>query len=153
VKLRFSCPQCGRTNRANAVEQRTVLACEHCDYVGLLPLDWAEDRRVARCPICGSTDLYRRRRPPLLIPIALAAAGAGLVVFTGGLSLAVAAAGIAATWIATPERLACYRCAARVTGHARDDGRSSFDPRVQAAIRRGAGTGPRHGERSDRQQA
>ncbi len=130
-----------------------MLACGHCDYVGLLPLDWTENLRVARCPICGSTDLYRRRRPAPAVTLAIAAAGAALAWFTAGLSLAAAAAGIVGAYVATRERLGCYRCAARVTGHERDAGRPSFDPRILAAIRRRTGAPARRGERSDRQQA
>ena len=150
VKLGFSCPQCGRPNRANAVEERTVLGCRHCDYVGLLPLGWAEAGAVLRCPLCGGTRLFRRRSVFLPAAAFLLVALAALVAVGLHLPAGIAAAGLPLVCLFGPERLVCYRCRTWIGGHAW----SARHPRYDARLDRESGRDPpgsdRERESSDR---
>jgi DNA-directed RNA polymerase subunit RPC12/RpoP len=134
MDLRYPCPQCGRTSRAELAEEAAVLSCAHCSYVGLLPLDWVRDLAVTRCPMCGCPELYRDRRVDRRTGILLFLGGLALAPLTKLVSLAAAAVAGVLLRFGASERLVCYRCGATLRGHRRQAGQRGFDVRVRDRV-------------------
>ncbi|MCU0728170.1 MAG: hypothetical protein MUE73_20675 [Planctomycetes bacterium] len=138
MDLRYPCPQCGRAGRADLVEEAAVLSCPHCDYIGLLPLDWQRDLLVTRCPMCACPELFRDARLDPRVWIGFLLGGLALAPLTRFASLAAAAAAGLLLRLAVPERLVCYRCGASLRGHRRGTDRGRFDARERDRVRSAA---------------
>jgi len=135
MELTYSCRQCGAGNGVPDAEERTVLTCSLCDYVGLLPLDWAREGEVAVCPICGGQELFRHRNFHQKACFLLLLAGAVLAIVTRFVSVVLAALASVVLYVRAPERLVCYRCHSRIRGHAPSNAHGRYDPRVEAEVK------------------
>ncbi|HKY31314.1 MAG TPA: hypothetical protein VJV23_02175 [Candidatus Polarisedimenticolia bacterium] len=132
MDIRFVCPSCGKGSPALAIPSSgglpSRLTCPSCRSP--LPVRTPEAARpgpLAVCPLCGDDKLYVRKDLDQKVGCAVIAAGAALVPWTYGLSLAVCAA---ADWIlyrALPTVTVCYVCAARYRGFAGHPGRGPYD--------------------------
>jgi len=135
MELRYACPQCGTENLRPAAEHGTVLSCDRCGYAGVLPTDWTREGRVALCPICGTTELYRQKDFNHKLGILVLIAGALFAFFTRYLSLVAAALLDLVLYLTAPEVLICYRCRAHIRGHRPSGDHGRYDARIERDIR------------------
>lgn len=136
MDLVYACPQCGEEQRETGVESGAVIDCGRCGFVGILPLDWRQDERVERCPICGTDELYRQKDFHQRLAIGILLLGGVLAVITKFLSVLAAALLDLILYLTSPEALVCYACRARVKGHSPRQRHGRYDPRIDEQVRR-----------------
>jgi predicted RNA-binding Zn-ribbon protein involved in translation (DUF1610 family) len=136
MELGFACPQCGAETRIDSAEESSVLSCAGCGYVGLLPLDWAAEGRVERCPICGSPEFYRQRDFHQRVALVVGITGVALSLLTRFLSIVAAGLAILLLYLSAPEVLVCYLCRAHIRGHRPGARHRRFDRRVEERVKR-----------------
>jgi predicted RNA-binding Zn-ribbon protein involved in translation (DUF1610 family) len=128
MELTYACPECGEVNRASPAEETSVLTCNRCDYVGLLPAGWALEGRVTCCPMCGGEEIFRQREVRQRLTLLILLLGAVFSILTRFISLVIALLVAAMHCLRAPERLVCYRCGSRITGHSPRGQFAPFDP-------------------------
>ncbi len=118
--IRF-CPSCGvrnRTTPAPGSPPEAGAVCGSCRAP--LPLAREDplsiDGPLRRCPICDDDKLYVQKRFDQRLGCLVIAAGAALVPWTYGLSLAVCALIDWALYRLLPDATVCYVCATRFCG-------------------------------------
>ena len=135
MDLGFTCPQCEAPNRVSQIDRSTVLTCERCDYLGVLPLSWHRQGKVELCPMCGSEDLFCRREYRLGLIAVVLLIGAALAPRTRFLSMIAAVAIVAMHMLRAREHIQCYRCGSQITGHHPHGQHGRFDPAIAAGAR------------------
>jgi len=136
MEIGYACPQCGKDSRLSAAEDRSVLSCPRCGYVGLLPLDWSREGRVERCPLCGGTEFFRQKDFHQKLAATIGIAGVVLAMFTKFLSIPIAGILVLLLYAIAPEILVCYLCRAHVRGHVPGPGQRRYDRRVDERVQR-----------------
>ena len=126
-EIAFACPRCGQEALADIDGSGR---CPSCGATAALPMPPGirEDRRLDRCPACGSKQLYVQRDFNQKAGLAIVVVGAALAPFTPFYSsLIVAALVDAALYAVLPEITVCYRCHAHFRGFARNPEHGAFD--------------------------
>jgi hypothetical protein len=126
MQVRSVCPQCGVLTVFTVEPGPVHLACSGCGRESTASADAFAGDRVGRCLCCPSTDLYIRKDFPQRLGVAIVALG-----FLGScigwayhnlwaaFGFLFAAAGVdALLYMAMPDVLVCYRCAAEYRGPA-----------------------------------
>lgn len=139
MEARYHCPQCGADHVVGEAEEKTLLDCSRCGYIGLLPTDWTREGRVERCPICGCTDLYRQKDFNHRVAIAVLIGGALLAIPTKYVSLVLAVALDLVLYLTAREVLTCYTCRTQLRGHRSSEEHGRFSPRVDERVRKEQG--------------
>jgi DNA-directed RNA polymerase subunit RPC12/RpoP len=126
-EIAFACPRCGEEAVAGL---DGAGRCGSCGAEAAIAVSDAvqSDLVLARCPACGSKQLYVQRDFNQKAGIAIVAVGALLAPFTPYYSSLFAAALIdAALYAVLPEITVCYRCHAHFRGFARNPQHTAFD--------------------------
>jgi len=140
MQIGYACPACSAPVRLDSVETLPVLACGACGAALEVPADAFEDRgageprRLARCLVCPSSDLFARKDFPQRLGVGIVVAGLLASCVTWGMREMVATFAILfgtalvdlVLYLVFPECVACYRCGARYRG-AGADGYGRFD--------------------------
>jgi hypothetical protein len=142
MELRYHCPECRTENRKATAEASTVLACEHCEYAGILPLDWTRDQRVRRCPICGGEEIFRQRDFSQRLASIVFILGLLAAPVTRYMSLVIATLLTLTIYLTARESLTCYRCRAHVRGHWPSHDHGRYDPAVDERVRQSRDRSP-----------
>lgn len=135
MDLAFTCPQCEAPNRVAEIDRSTVLTCERCDYLGVLPLSWHRQGKVELCPMCGSEALFCRREFRLGLIVIILLIGALLAPRTRLLSMVAAVVVVGIHMLRAGEHLSCYRCGSQITGHHPPGQHGRYDPSIAAGAR------------------
>lgn len=124
MQITYRCPECGRDNRADQIEQKHTLACSGCGHAIAVPAGAIEGGHVLRCIVCPSRELFVRKDFPQKLGVGIVVAGlAGSCVawgfgyrfWTYGILFATAAID-ALLFLIFSDCLTCYRCGARYRG-------------------------------------
>jgi hypothetical protein len=134
MELRFACPQCGTLNRQSGADQCTVLTCQDCSYVGLMPIGWTIEGEVERCPICGCDGLFKQKDFRQRTGALIALVGAALALFTKYVTLILAALINLALYATANERLVCYVCRTQIVGHRPTSRHRRYDVKTENAL-------------------
>ena len=124
MQITYRCPECGRDNRADEIEQQDSLVCRSCGHGIAIPPQAIEGSSVRRCIVCPSQELFVRKDFPQKLGVGIVVAGlaASCVAWcfayhfwTYGILFATAAIDAVLSLIFT-DCLSCYRCGARYGG-------------------------------------
>lgn len=124
MQITYRCPECGRDNRADQIEQQDSLVCSGCGHAIAVPEGAIEGGHVLRCIVCPSHELFVRKDFPQKLGVGIVVAGlAGSCVawgfgyrfWTYGILFATAAID-ALLFLIFSDCLTCYRCGARYRG-------------------------------------
>lgn len=123
--------------------ESTALACPHCQQQLAVPSDALEGRKIKRCVVCPSRDLFARKDFPQRL-------GVGLVIL-GFIGSSIAWAYYEVLWsfailfgtalvdlllyIVMGESLTCYRCGAQYRGCEEIERHGGFDLEVHERYR------------------
>jgi DNA-directed RNA polymerase subunit RPC12/RpoP len=135
VNITFACPRCGATSRAEFAAETREIGCRHCGRQLAVPREAVDGRRVRRCLVCPSTDLYVRKDFPQRLGVALV--GVGIVgssvawyhanlLWTFGILFATALADVL-LYAYVGDALMCYRCNAIYRGVEEMDSHGAFN--------------------------
>ncbi len=124
MNLSYNCPACRGLVRQNVTSDSARLSCPHCNQEIAIPGDAIAGKRLNRCLVCPSVDLFARKDFPQRL-------GVGLVIFAVVAS-SIAWANYQVLWafgilfctalidlvlyIVMGESLTCYRCQAQYRG-------------------------------------
>jgi DNA-directed RNA polymerase subunit RPC12/RpoP len=117
MNVTYACRQCERAVRQDVLDGEG-LVCPHCGQKTLPPATATDGRRLARCLVCPSTDLYVRKDFPQRVGVALVvlgivgssiAWGFSQIYWTYGILFVTALLDLLLYWI-VPNALMCYRC-------------------------------------------
>jgi len=125
-EIAFACTACGAEAVAGLDGRGRCGACG-AEAVLSVPDEVRASRLLARCPACGSAQLYVQRDFNQKAGLAVVIVGALLAPFTYYASLVVAALIDAGLYLLLPEITVCYRCQAHFRGFARNPGHQPFD--------------------------
>lgn len=135
MNVTFACPHCDAASRSDFSAETSELECSHCHRRLALPQDAVDGRKVCRCLVCPSTDLYVRKDFPQRIGVALV--GIGIVgssiawfysdlMWTFGILFATALVDVLLyAWVG--DALMCYRCDAQYRGVDEIESHGQFD--------------------------
>jgi hypothetical protein len=138
MELTFECPDCRMIDHTEAVETAGRALCRHCQREReLAPGSFDVEGGLAKCPACGSADLYLRKDFPQALGLAIVVAGfavstafwyderplSAYLVLGSSLLLDM----ILYRWV--PDVAVCYRCSSQLRGPGIDPGgrRGAFD--------------------------
>jgi DNA-directed RNA polymerase subunit RPC12/RpoP len=130
MQVAYLCPTCSGTVRLDGVETLPALACTRCGTALEVPADAFASgdgqgpRRLARCLVCPSSELFLRKDFPQKLGVGIVAVGLLASCVTWGMRELVATfAVLFATalvdlllYLFVPNCVACYRCGARYRG-------------------------------------
>jgi DNA-directed RNA polymerase subunit RPC12/RpoP len=137
MPIGYECPTCSTPVHLVDIETLTILACSHCGTALEVPQDGFvgdSSRRLARCLVCPSHDLFVRKDFPQRVGVGIVVVGLlGSCVAWGMHELVATFAILFVTalidlvlYLLVPDCLACYRCGARYRGTGAD-GFAPFD--------------------------
>ncbi|WP_165248157.1 hypothetical protein [Paludisphaera soli] len=138
MELTFECPHCRMIDHTESVEASGRALCRHClRERELAPDAFDAEGGLAKCPACGSADLYIRKDFPQALGLAIVTAGfaastafwyserplSAYLVLGSSLLLDM----ILYRWV--PDVAVCYRCSSQIRGPGIDPGgrRGAFD--------------------------
>jgi DNA-directed RNA polymerase subunit RPC12/RpoP len=124
MNVTYHCPACHQTVRSPVSSASTALDCPHCNKQIAIPPKAITGRRIQRCLVCPSTDLYARKDFPQRLGVGLVIAGfvassiawANYLVFWTFAILFATALIDLGLYIVMGESLTCYRCGAQYRG-------------------------------------
>ena len=130
MQIGYDCPSCSNHVRHDSIETSPVLACGRCGLALEVPADAFEERgpgeprRLTRCVVCPSTDLFVRKDFPQRIGVGIVVVGLLASCVAWGLRELVATFAILfatalidlVLFLVVPDCVACYRCGARYRG-------------------------------------
>lgn len=130
MQIGYDCPSCSSPVRLDSIETSAALACGRCGTALEVPADAFEDRgageprRLARCLVCPSADLFVRKDFPQRLGVGIVVVGLLASCVAWGMRELVATFAILfATalidlilFLVVPDCVACYRCGARYRG-------------------------------------
>lgn len=124
MQITYRCPECGRDNRVDEIDQRESVVCGGCGHAIAIPSGAIEAGHVRRCVVCPSHELFVRKDFPQklgvgIVVVGLAAScvawGFAYRFWTYGILFATAAID-AVLYLVFTDCLTCYRCGARYRG-------------------------------------
>jgi DNA-directed RNA polymerase subunit RPC12/RpoP len=124
MNITYSCPSCEAGVRQAFDATTRALACPHCGQEIKAPTASVDGRRVKRCLVCPSSDLFVRKDFPQRLGVSIVAVGIiGSSIawnyvnlpWTFGILFATALADLA-LFAVVPSALMCYRCGAQYRG-------------------------------------
>jgi DNA-directed RNA polymerase subunit RPC12/RpoP len=135
MNVTYHCPACHKAVREQVSAASTALDCPHCHQKVTIPTGAIQGRRLQRCLVCPSVDLFARKDFPQRL-------GVGLVVFAV-IGSSIAWANYQVIWafailfgtalidlvlyIVMGESLTCYRCGAQYRGFEEIELHGGFD--------------------------
>ncbi len=131
----FACPACQAAVRQQFDASSTALACPHCGQQIKFSAGSVDGRRVTRCLVCPSTDLFVRKDFPQRLGVLIVAVGIigssiawhyTLLGWTFGILFATALADLA-LFALVGNALMCYRCGAQYRGTEAMDAHGQFN--------------------------
>jgi DNA-directed RNA polymerase subunit RPC12/RpoP len=135
MNVTYNCPGCGRAARQGVFAESRALDCPHCHQQVAIPGDTIEGRRINRCLVCPSRDLYARKDFPQRLGVALVAfgfIGSSIawanyhVLWTFAILFGTALVDLL-LYIVMGESLTCYRCGAQYRGFEEIELHGGFD--------------------------
>ena len=146
MNVTFACPHCEATSRSEFTQDTQQLPCIHCEKVIAIPKQAVEGKRVCRCLVCPSTELYVRKDFPQRIGVALV--GVGIIgssiawyhadlMWTFGILFATALIDVL-LYALVGDALMCYRCNALYRGAEDMDSHGAFDLETHERFRQRA---------------
>jgi len=129
MRITYACPACPATPSLDGVEDRDTLECPACHATSSLPADGfggrdGEPRRLQRCLVCPSHELFVRKDFPQRVGLAIVVAGLAAsciawanreLLLTFGILFGTALLDVMLYFL-MPDCLSCYRCGARYSG-------------------------------------
>jgi hypothetical protein len=124
MNVTFACPTCRRSTRAGIAAESRRLVCTHCGQQIVAPDGAIDGRRIRRCLVCPSTELFVRKDFPQRLGVTLVVLGfvassvayAQYHVLWSFAILFVTALVDLGLYIVMGESLHCYRCHAEYRG-------------------------------------
>ena len=152
MNVTFACPACQAAVRQHFDASAAALACPHCGQEVRFAPGSVDGRRVKRCLVCPSTDLFVRKDFPQRVGVLIVAVGIigssiawnySNLPWTFGVLFATALADLA-LFAVVGSALMCYRCGAQYRGTEEMDGHGQFNLEThekhrQVAARMGGG--------------
>ena len=135
MNITYACPECEAGVRTTFDETTLQLACPSCQKILKVPEDAVEGKRVKKCLVCPSTDLFVRKDFPQRLGVTLVVIGiVGSciawyqmnILWTFGILFGTALADLA-LFMAVGDSLMCYRCQAQYRGVDEMDSHGGFD--------------------------
>ena len=135
MHVTYACQACNTAIRHEFDESTTALSCPHCQQQIKLPAGAVEGRRVRRCLVCPSYDLYVRKDFPqrlgvLLVTIGIIGSSIAWyytsLAWTFGILFATALADLL-LFTLVGNALMCYRCGAQYRGVAEMESHGPFN--------------------------
>jgi len=135
MNVTYNCPVCHRTTRSSLETQFGTIACTHCQGQIKVPDGAIDGRRIHRCVVCPSTDLFARKDFPQRLGVALVVigfVGSSIAWFNYQVLLTFAILFATALidlvlYIVMGESLTCYRCHAQYRGFEEIEKHGGFD--------------------------
>jgi len=135
MNVTYHCPGCGRAARESVSAESRALDCPHCHQQVAIPSDAIDGRRINRCLVCPSRDLYARKDFPQRLGVALVAFGfIGSSIAWANYHVLLTFAILFGTalvdlllYIVMGESLTCYRCGAQYRGFEEIELHGGFD--------------------------
>jgi hypothetical protein len=131
----YSCQACGAAAGQDFDASTAALVCHRCQRQITLPPGAIEGRRINRCLVCPSRDLYVRKDFPQRLGVLLVAVGIvgssiawyyASLAWTFGILFATALADLL-LFIVVGNALMCYRCGAHYRGVAEMESHGQFN--------------------------
>lgn len=124
MNITYRCPGCEETVRVGYTSSSTALTCPCCAQRLRFPADVVSEKRIDRCLVCPSTDLFARKDFPQRLGVALVVLGfigssiawAYYQVFWTFAILFLTALVDLGLYLVMGESLTCYRCHAQYRG-------------------------------------
>lgn len=124
MNITYHCPACHKANRESLAEAATTLECADCHQQIAISPDAITGKRINRCLVCPSTDLYARKDFPQKLGVALVVLGFigssiawayYMVLWSFAILFGTALLDLV-LYIVMGESLTCYRCGAQYRG-------------------------------------
>ena len=135
MNVTYNCPACHESAREQISDASIALDCPHCHQQIAIPAKAINGKRLNRCLVCPSTDLYARKDFPQRLGVALVIlgfVGSSIawanyqVVWTFAILFATALVDLV-LYIVMGESLTCYRCGAQYRGFEEIEIHGGFD--------------------------
>jgi DNA-directed RNA polymerase subunit RPC12/RpoP len=135
MHVTYACQACDAAVRQDFDESSVALSCPHCQQQIKLPPKAVEGRRVHRCLVCPSHDLYVRKDFPQRLGVLLVALGIfgstiawyyADLAWTFGVLFATALID-SLLFALVGNALMCYRCGAQYRGVAEMESHGGFN--------------------------
>jgi DNA-directed RNA polymerase subunit RPC12/RpoP len=135
MHVTYACQACTNAVRQDFDESTTALSCPYCQQQIKLPVGAVEGRRILRCLVCPSYDLYVRKDFPqrlgvLLVTIGIIGSSIAWyytsLAWTFGILFATALADLL-LFMLVGNALMCYRCGAQYRGVAEMESHGPFN--------------------------
>lgn len=143
MNVRFQCPSCETTGAATEIDAGSRLSCRACSWQRDVADELLAGKRVARCLVCGSRDLYFRKDFPQRLGLGIVAAGIVLssiawsqywVVTTFAILFATVLLDMGLYFL-VGEALVCYCCGAEYRSVEPAEGQGRFELSVAERYR------------------
>ncbi len=135
MNVAYHCPACQQAAREQISAASATLDCPHCHHQIAIPPKAINGKRLQRCLVCPSIDLYARKDFPQRLGVALVVLGfvgssiawANYRVFWTFAILFATALVDLVLYIVMGESLTCYRCGAQYRGFEEIEIHGGFD--------------------------
>ena len=135
MNITYYCPACRKPVREQISAASTALECGECRQQIAIPPQAIIGKRINRCLVCPSTDLYARKDFPQRLGVALVVLGfigssiawANYLVFWTFAILFATALVDLLLYVLMGESLTCYRCGAQYRGCEEIERHGGFD--------------------------
>lgn len=134
IHVRFECPKCGLEQRIDDLANAEKAACS-CGWSEPIAHEALDGDRMARCPLCGTEDMYVQKDFPERIGLLLVVSGLALATYAWYHYSWIGTFGtlfgfFAVDWILFHTRkdvTVCYRCNAQFRDMAENPAHRAFD--------------------------
>jgi DNA-directed RNA polymerase subunit RPC12/RpoP len=138
ITVTYVCQQCEKATRASLEGTPASVACTHCGAKQPIDVQAIDGRRVSRCVICPSSEMYVRKdfSQPLGLSIIVSGFIAASIAWFLHYSVATFAILVATAlldallYLVTGNALHCYRCHSELRGLDGLDDHNPFDLEV-----------------------
>ena len=146
MNVHFNCPGCEQAVRSEFEGRDTAVTCPRCGAVVTIPVGAVTGRRLDRCLVCPSDDLFVRKDFPQRLGVAIVAVGFvassvawyyHAIEWTYGILFASAAVDVL-LYLLCGDALACYRCGALYRDTDLPETQATFDLEVHERYRQQA---------------
>jgi hypothetical protein len=135
LNVTYACPACHEGTQSHFDADTKALKCNCCGQELAVPEDAVEGKRVVRCLVCPSTDLFVRKDFPQRLGVLIVATGIigssiawyhAHLYWTFGILFATALIDVL-LYTFVGDALMCYRCQAQYRGVEEMDAHGMFD--------------------------